>query len=66
MEFPCNFEVKNISLCVQIEVGYHIFENNYLFISANNTKSAFFSEVVFFPFSPPELYDEAGKNFKCI
>ena len=32
MEFYYNFEVNNISLYTEIEVGYHIFKNNFLFL----------------------------------
>ena len=32
MEFSYSFEVNNISLCVEIEVNYHIFKNNFLCI----------------------------------
>ena len=29
MEFSCDFEVNNISLCIEIEVSNHIPKNNY-------------------------------------
>ena len=43
MEFSHNFEINNINFKIEIEVGYYVFNNDYLFSIINSKSMIFFS-----------------------
>ena len=61
MEFSCNFEANNISLCIEFEVGYHIF------CKYSSFRGIFFSdEINKYKFRAFEQQQQQKNVFKII